>query len=206
MKSGQWFRLYAEVLNDPKVQFLPPDLFKHWVNILCIASKNDGVLPEIQDIAFALRETLDGAVTVIERLLNGGLIDKLNGGNNGWHYAPHGWNKRQYKSDTSTERVKRFRENNETFQKRPQIQKQNTEADTEKNNTKNGGVEVDLFSGSPSARMLGEAPRQASMSDEERERLAQFENFWAAYPKQRPGSKGTARRRYWSALKITSHA
>lgn len=107
---SRWFRFHDEVLNDPKVQRLDGHTFKAWVNLLCLASQNDGKLPCIEDIAFALRETVDGVRTVLERLLNGGLIDRLSGGADGWHYAPHGWSERQYKSDTSTDRVKRFRQ------------------------------------------------------------------------------------------------
>lgn len=108
--SNQWFRLYAEVLNDPKVQSLPDDLFKAWINILCVACNNNGTLPEtFHETAFALRIPEDAARTVVERLLNATLIDRISGGVDGYRYAPHGWDKRQYKSDTSYERVKRFR-------------------------------------------------------------------------------------------------
>jgi len=111
---NQWVRLYTEVLNDPKVQRLDGETFKAWINILCLAGQNGGKLPPVSDIAFALRMDDNGVVTVLERLLNGGLIDKLNGGADGYHYAPHEWAKRQYKSDTSTDRVKRFRERSKT--------------------------------------------------------------------------------------------
>lgn len=109
MSSGGWFRVYDEVLDDPKVQKLSGDDFKSWVNLLCLARRNNGVLPDLDSIAFALRMSVDGARTVLERLLNATLIDRRNGGADGAHYAPHGWEKRQYKSDGSTERVKRFR-------------------------------------------------------------------------------------------------
>ena len=124
---SRWFRLYAEVVNDPKVQRLPCEDFRAWINLLCLAAENDGRLPSIDDIAFALRMGADGALTVVERLSNAGLIDRLNGGPNGYHYAPHGWAKRQYKSDTSTERVKRFRQRSETVSETPP----ETEADTD---------------------------------------------------------------------------
>lgn len=108
--SAQWFRFYSEVLDDPKVQMLPAAEFKAWVNILCLASKYDGVLPDVSAVSFALRIDETGVLTLLERLLNAGLIDKRNGGPNGYHYAPHSWAKRQYKSDSSTDRVKRYRE------------------------------------------------------------------------------------------------
>jgi len=116
---ARWFRLYSEALNDPKVQRLDGDTFKFWVNVLCLASENDGRLPDLPDMAFALRMEQNACLTVVERLLNGGLIDRTNGGPNGWHYAPHGWSKRQYKSDGSTERVKRFRERSKPVSETP---------------------------------------------------------------------------------------
>lgn len=124
---ARWFRFYSEVVNDPKVQKLPCEDFRAWVNLLCLAAENDGRLPSFEDIAFALRMDDNGVRTLVERLLNGGLIDRVNGGANGYHYAPHAWSKRQYKSDTSTDRVKRFRQRSETVTVTPP----ETEADTE---------------------------------------------------------------------------
>jgi hypothetical protein len=121
--SHQWFRFYIEVLDDPKVQKLPPHLFKAWVNVLCIAGSNDGVLPGIDDIAFRLRSSVHDAQTQIDELIGLGLIDirrdkKL---------EPHNWMKRQFVSDSSTERVRKFRQNHrkqpcnadETFHETP---------------------------------------------------------------------------------------
>lgn len=107
---SRWLRLYDEVLDDPKVQGLPAEDFRGWVNLLCLAARNGGRLPAMQHIAFALRMTEIGAGSLVDRLEIAGLIDRLKGGANGWCFAPHEWDKRQYKSDTSTERVKRFRQ------------------------------------------------------------------------------------------------
>jgi hypothetical protein len=134
--SARWFRFYDEVLDDPKVQKLSGDDFKAWVNILCLASRNDGKLPSQDDIAFSLRCNVSCVSTLIERLLNRGLIDKCNGGPNGYHYAPHGWSKRQYKSDTSTDRVKRFRERTKRSDETA------PEAETDKNNKKKHAHEL----------------------------------------------------------------
>lgn len=133
---SRWFRLYSELLNDPKVQRLDGEMFKGWINLLCIASANDGVLPSITDIAFALRVDENAAITLVERLLNGGLIDRLNGGPDGSRYAPHGWKQRQYKSDTSTDRVKRFRERSKTVTVTPP--EADTDTDTDKNTLPKG--------------------------------------------------------------------
>ena len=42
---ARWFRMYAEVVDDPKVQRLSPALFRAWVNVLCLAASNGGVVP-----------------------------------------------------------------------------------------------------------------------------------------------------------------
>ena len=56
---SRWFRLYEEALEDPTVQRLPPPVFKGWINLLCIASKYDGMLPDFKILAFMLRQRED---------------------------------------------------------------------------------------------------------------------------------------------------
>lgn len=126
---GPWFRLYDEVADDPKVQSLPAEDFKGWINLLCIANRNDGRLPSIEAIAFGLRMDVIGARSLVDRLAIGGLIDKVKGGPIGWYIAPHAWDKRQYKSDTSTERVKRFRNATKTVTVTPSEAEAETESE-----------------------------------------------------------------------------
>lgn len=101
---NRWFRFYNEALEDPKVQRLSGPLFKFWVNVLCLASKHDGVLPPMEDIAFATRLPGGQASEMLESLSATGLIDETTEG-----LIPHNWQCRQFKSDVSTDRVKRFR-------------------------------------------------------------------------------------------------
>ena len=98
---SRWFRLYDDVLDDPKVQRLPERLFKSWVNTLCLASRHDGVLPPVADIAFAFRVSAARAADDIRQLTDAGLIDEVDG-----QLVPHAWSERQFKSDVSNERVK----------------------------------------------------------------------------------------------------
>jgi hypothetical protein len=100
---SRWFRMYADVLDDPKVQKLPPDLFKVWVNLLCLAARNDGMLPPMEDIAFALRLSQDVTVTVTADLVQRGLLDECDG------LSPHNWAERQFKSDTPESAAERKR-------------------------------------------------------------------------------------------------
>lgn len=153
---SRWFRFYAEVVNDPKVQKLPCEDFRAWVNLLCLASENGGKIPPLNDVAFSLRMSVDAASTVLERLSSGGLIDRMSGGPDGWHYAPHSWDKRQYKSDTSTARVKRFRERSENVSETPP----ETEADTEQK-------------------------KKDKTTSYPKKSVELFDDFWKAYPNKK---------------------
>src|SRR5215468_7699189 len=92
-----WLRLYTDLLNDPKVQRLAPEHFKGWVNLLCLAKENDGLLPSIEDIAFRLRIEDAQAGELIEALKARGLLDDHGGG----QMAPHNWAGRQYETDAT---------------------------------------------------------------------------------------------------------
>ncbi len=105
-RTMAWFRFYSEVLEDPKVQRLPPHLFKAWVNLLCLANSTGGVLPSADDIAFKLRLSVQDAEGFVSDLILAGLIDITPNG-----LIPHNWMKRQFISDCSTERVRKHREN-----------------------------------------------------------------------------------------------
>lgn len=103
---NRWFRFYDQVLDDPKVQRLPPSLFKAWINLLCLASRHGGKLPDLPDVSFALRISEDDVNSTIDKLDNAGLMDATE---DGWE--PHNWQRRQFKSDNSTERVQKHRRN-----------------------------------------------------------------------------------------------
>lgn len=108
---SRWFRMYADVLDDPKVQRLPPDLFKAWVNLLCLASRNDGVLPSLEDVSFALRMSHDVTRDMIVTLSRHGLLDGDD------ELSPHNWAERQFKSDSAEDakiRKRRQREREKT--------------------------------------------------------------------------------------------
>ena len=103
---GRWFRVYDDLVHDRKVQDLPSPTFKAWINLLCLASKNDGILPQIADIAFALRLQPPKATHLMQTLTAAGLIDQMPNGD----MKPHNWDGRQFKNDNSTDRVQKYRE------------------------------------------------------------------------------------------------
>ena len=107
MSARPWFRMYREVLNNPKIQRLPAQLFKAWINLLC-TSDDDGRLPPAGDIAFLLRTDEETAARWLEHLVAARLIDQ-----DGDDLLVHDWQSYQYSNDadpTAAERKKRQRD------------------------------------------------------------------------------------------------
>lgn len=124
---SRWFRLYDDTLNDPKILKLSDKTYRVWIGILCVASKNNGELPPFEDMALMLRMKPEKFQPELEKLIISGLIDHDDDG-----LRPHNWQGRQYKSDVSTERVKRFRNGKRNVSEAPPDTEQNTETETEK--------------------------------------------------------------------------
>ncbi len=123
--SGRWFRFYDDSINNPKALKLSDKTYRVWVGILCVASKHDGCLPPFEDIAIYLRMKPEKLQPELEKLIAAELIDHDDNG-----LRPHDWNERQYKSDVSTERVKRFRNGKRNVSVTPPDT--DTDTDTEK--------------------------------------------------------------------------
>ena len=102
---SRWFRFYDSVLDDPKVQQLADHLFRGWVNMLCLASKNNGVIPSLRNVSFCLRVTEEHAKSLVTALLHEGLLEERDG-----QLMPHNWERRQFLDKTNAERQQRFRE------------------------------------------------------------------------------------------------
>jgi hypothetical protein len=105
---SRWFRFYDDTINDPKALKLSDKTFRIWVGMLCLASKNDGVLPSFEDMTILLRIKPEKLQPEIEKLIKAELLDHDDGG-----IKPHNWNTRQYKTDvtdpTNATRQKRYR-------------------------------------------------------------------------------------------------
>jgi hypothetical protein len=136
---SRWFRFYDDVINDPKVLSLPEAMRWSWVAVLCIASKNDGKLPEIQHLALMLRVSKQRAASILAALRNAGLVDKTETG-----FVPHNWDARQYKSDVSTERVKRFRKQERNVSSAVSETAPDTDTETETETETDSEPESDL--------------------------------------------------------------
>lgn len=104
-----WFRLYSEILTDPKVQMLSEQDQRRYIMLLCMRCSNtdvtlhDALLKRMDNkaVCFMLRISPEEWAETRANLLEAELITADN--------LPTAWDKRQYKSDSSAERVKRHR-------------------------------------------------------------------------------------------------
>jgi hypothetical protein len=94
------------VLNNRKVQELEPELFKAWINILCIGSANENrwQVPEMKDVAFAMRVPLGDATGYVDELIERRLLDRDDIG-----IWVHDWSDWQKESDDVAARVQKHR-------------------------------------------------------------------------------------------------
>lgn len=137
-----WLRLYSEAIDDEKLRLLAFEDRWHYVALLCC--KGQGILDEAnvslmhRKVAVKLGVQVRELEEIARRLSEVGLIDEET-------LQPCGWCKRQFESDNSTGRVRRFRENkknqslneakqDETLQKRNEtvsVTPPDTDTDTE---------------------------------------------------------------------------
>lgn len=140
-KRKPWVRLYRDSLHNPKIVSLTDRQYRAWSNCCKMAEDDTGALPSMRDIACHLRMTIQEAEQIICDLVEAGLVDvdNLSGAR---RYKMHDWDTHQYVSDSSTERVRKFREKSktnkakrfsngdETLQKRPQTSDTDTETES----------------------------------------------------------------------------
>jgi len=102
----QWFRLYHRIIDDEKLRLLAFEDRWHFVALCCL--KGDGLLDEPDDslrqrkIAVKLGVQVRELEEIGRRLQEVGLIDES--------LSPVAWDELQYRSDNSSERVKKYRE------------------------------------------------------------------------------------------------
>jgi len=178
-----WFRYHADALDNPRVQKLDPFLFKLWVNIQCILahekSSASGKLPSVKEVAFRLRMSVEDTVRNLDLLVDAGLLkfktvtecDEIGdesvtvGDGNGTQklrgfceekkeYFLKNWEKKQYKSDSSTERTRQYRERHRNVTGTPSDQ---IRSETEQIRSEVGNL-FDQGSGKEEAKTLKPRP------------------------------------------------
>jgi hypothetical protein len=122
--SNPWFRLYHEFDSDPKVQSMPEVMQRRLIMLFC--SKCRGETLQEPDRAFHWRISESELAQTKAVFLAKGFIDEK------WDLL--NWNRRQFLSDSSTDRVRKHRQamkQDETLQKRDETKCNGTDTDTE---------------------------------------------------------------------------
>jgi len=125
--------MYAEFATDPKVQMLPEHMQRRLVMLFCIRCNGDATLQE-QEIAFQLRITEQEWAETKALFISKKFINEANEILN--------WGKRQYRSDSSTERSRKHRERSATVVQRSgnALEQIQNRTDTEQNKEPNGSM------------------------------------------------------------------
>lgn len=131
MSGLQWFRLYHRIVDDEKLRLLAFEDRWHFVALCCL--KADGLLDTPNDnlrsrkIAVKLGVQLRELDEIGRRLQEVDLVDE--------NLSPVAWDELQYKSDNSTDRVKKYREkqqrNTMKRERNVSVTRQETETETD---------------------------------------------------------------------------
>lgn len=134
MSNLPWFRMYTEAVDDEKLRLLAFEDRWHFVALLCL--KGQGVLDSndalmMRKVAVKMGLDIRSLEEVARRLAEVGLIDQDT-------LEPVKWGERQFRSDSSTERVRAYRERMKQGVKRDgnvtvTAQDTDTDTDTEEN-------------------------------------------------------------------------
>jgi hypothetical protein len=180
--ANPWFRLYSEFAHDPKIQMLSEAMQRRYVMLLCLRCSETLETLHETEIAFQLRLSEKELEETKLLFISKKFIDRQ------WNLL--NWDKRQFVSDSSTERVARHRQKKkqasnatETLQERPS-NAIDTETDTDKkqNNRKLGSrLSKDLlFTGEWLLFCKQERPDLQPLRTFE-----QFKDYWVAQPGQK---------------------
>jgi hypothetical protein len=167
-KSLPWFRMYHEAIDDEKLRLLAFEDRWHFVALLCCKAQgflDNGDLLMQRKVAVKLGITVATLEEVARRLSEVGLIhaDTL---------QPLKWDDRQYRSDSSTDRVRAYRE-----RMKQGAQRNGNVSETFQERSGNGGVtaqETDTDTDTEADKNKGTAPPKGGTSESEKRLDARF--------------------------------
>ena len=109
--AQEWLRLYREVIHDPKLRKASAEVRWLWISLLCLAD-DDGLVRMAEGTAYKPDDLADIARIPIESVVEGmqlfsglKMIEEVSSA-----VVIEKWARRQFKSDSSTERVRNFRD------------------------------------------------------------------------------------------------
>jgi hypothetical protein len=118
--ANQWFRMYSEFATDAKVQMMSEVMQRRYLMLMCLRCSNTLVTLQDEEIAFQLRISNEELAETKALFVKKGFIDSA------WNLL--NWEKRQFASDSSRERVAKHR----ALQKEKQMQVGNDDVTLQK--------------------------------------------------------------------------
>jgi hypothetical protein len=125
----QWFRMYAEFATDPKVQSMDETLQRRFTMFLCLHCSGEFEQLSDEELSCALRISADELTRTKEIFKSKGFLNSEGKIRN--------WNKRQYKSDDVSARVKKHREEKKKQLGNVSVTPSESDTDTESERNKN---------------------------------------------------------------------
>lgn len=135
MSANPWFRMYHEFATDPKVQMLSEADQRRFVMLLCMRCCNGDVTLQDDAVAFHMRISAEEWAATKARLRDRNLIDDGN--------KPVAWERRQYASDSSRNRVAKHREKKRNGDMKRYSNGTDTESDTDTDAEDNTNVRTE---------------------------------------------------------------
>lgn len=147
--ANQWFRMYSEFATDAKVQMMSEAMQRRYLMLMCLRCSNALVTLHDEEIAFQLRISDEELAETKALFIKKGFIDSA------WNLL--NWEKRQFASDSSKERVAKHR----ALQKQKQEQASN--ADVTLHETKANGLDTDTDTEQSNSAPSAKSPRGTAL-------------------------------------------
>ena len=147
--ANQWFRMYSEFATDAKVQMLSEAMQRRYLMLMCLRCSNALVTLQDEEIAFQLRIGDEELAETKALFIKKGFIDS------DWNLL--NWEKRQFASDSSKERVAKHR----ALQKKKQEQAGNDDVTLQKQ--KANGLDTDTDTEQSNNAPSAKSPRGTSL-------------------------------------------
>lgn len=145
--ANQWFRMYAEFSSDPKVQMMSEAMQRRLVMLFCMRCGDVTVTLSDEEIAFQLRISPEDLAETKELFQRKGFIDSA------WNIT--NWEKRQFASDSSSERTRAYRERQKNKPVTSHVTKsdalEQNRTDTEQNREESGAPSPKADTGNPTS-------------------------------------------------------
>lgn len=173
--SMAWFRFYHEFSADPKVQSMSEALQRRLVMLFCLQAKGELAQLGEDEIAFALRLDIETLHETLRVFQSKGFCDEKGQLLN--------WEKRQFRSDNSTARVKKYREKTKAVPKEAELKRFSNGEVTPPDTDSDKDTDSESISPLP--------PRGESEG---------FSDFCSVFPSARFGSRAKAQAAYEQAV------